>query len=53
MERPLYYLEKDRCTIPICAKVYENSVVSTYDDQIHILNYRVTSNYGMLNSYNG
>ncbi len=45
-EKPLTYLEKDGCTMTICAKVYLNDIVSPYDSQIHVLDYLVTSELG-------
>ncbi len=45
-ENSLTYLEKDGCTMTICAKVYLNDVVSSHDSQVHILNYQVTSRWG-------
>ena len=44
LEKSVYYLEKDDCGVGICANISENNVEYATDDQVHIMNYQVTSN---------
>ena len=47
IEKPIYYWEKDSCIASVCVKMREKNVPVGDDGYVHVLNFTVTSGYGV------